>query len=255
MLTTEVKRYLDEQFYDATAQGELAELSPNDYDWAERTSETLDALVPRLVPLASRIKTEIPKRLNSPQFLLTTISDGSPLVIRQDDDELRDWYDTVSKLSGEASSLIANLESQQISAEIQRYIVSDKGLGDLVFANGNSIYPDLILLDRDYSLLPEQNRTNPIDGPCVRGKNRRPSNVPDGCEIKTKKGNRISVDAHGAHAGLHLGVTWDIINNLVKITGVWAAYVRVADHRESGRNVNVTTVKYSFGHKLFISLL
>jgi len=97
---------------------------------------------------------------------------------------------------------------------------------------------------------------NPVEGPCLRGKKTpRPSNVPDGCEIKTNKGTRVGVDAHGAHPGLHLGITWDNSMYGVEINGVWLAYVRICDHRESGRNVKVTTVKYSFGHGLFTSLL
>ena len=123
----------------------------------------------------------------------------------------------------------------------------------VVKLHGNSIYPDLILLNHTYDFLPTQSRGNPIEGPCLRGK--RPSNVPDGCEIKTNRGSRIRVDAHGAHPGLHLGITWDLQNGEVAINGVWAAYIRIADHRESGRNVKVTTVKYSFGHDLFVSLL
>jgi hypothetical protein len=63
------------------------------------------------------------------------------------------------------------------------------------------------------------------------------------------------VDAHGAHPGFHLAVTWEFRDDTVTITGVWVAYVRIADHREAGRNVDVTTVKYSFGHGLFASVL
>jgi hypothetical protein len=50
-------------------------------------------------------------------------------------------------------------------------------------------------------------------------------------------------------------VTWEFRDDTVTITGVWVAYVRIADHREAGRNVDVTTVKYSFGHGLFASVL
>ena len=72
-----------------------------------------------------------------------------------------------------------------MSSEIQRYISSSAGLGHLVFSNGNSIYPDLILKKQSYEKLPFQNRKNPIHGPCIQGKKTcRPSNVPDGCEIK-----------------------------------------------------------------------
>ena len=69
--------------------------------------------------------------------------------------------------------------------------------------------------------------------------------MPDGCEIKTNQGRRIRVDAHGAHPGLHLGVTWKFQEGEVVINGVWVAYVRIADHRESGRNVKVESTPKS----------
>ena len=122
-----------------------------------------------------------------------------------------------------------------------------------MFANGNSIYPDLVLCGYGYSSLPRQSRKKPIDGPSLRGT--RPSNVPDGCEIKTNRGTKIRPGVHGAHPGLHLGVTWDLEDGAVVVNGVWVGYVRVADHRESGRNVKVTTVEFSFGHDLSMSLL
>jgi len=52
-----------------------------------------------------------------------------------------------------------------------------------------------------------------------------------------------------------LGVTWDFVDGNVAINGIGVGYIRIRDHRESGRNVDVTTVKYSFGHDLFVSVL
>jgi hypothetical protein len=183
------------------------------------------------------------------------VSEGQKFVdeLGKHREDVRSWYLKLRDTSRLAFGEVGHLQSQQISSAIQRFIISPSGLGDLVKPSGNSIYPDLVLRSRDYSGLPRQTRNSPVDGPCLRGSN--PSNVPDGCEIKTNQGNRIRVDAHGAHPGLHLGVTWDFHDQAVVITGVWLAYVRIADYRESGRNVDVTTVKYSFGHDLFSPLL
>jgi len=243
------------QFRSATTQEELRSLNPSDIDWVERTESTLALLLPRMPDLAQKILSEVPANLNSADELLIEIQRGETILTGATEEQRR-WFENLRKLGNRARNLIHNIESQQISAEIQRMIVSKDGIGEVVYANGNSIFPDLVRHDLDYSSLPLQSRANVIDGPCLRGaKNKRPSNVPDGCEIKTNRGNKIKVDAHGAHSGLHLGVTWELLGNKVEVTGVWIGFIRISDHRESKRNVKTTTVKYSFGHSLFVSVL
>jgi hypothetical protein len=241
------------QFENPTAQQELRGFGPAGVDWVARTRATLDVLLPRLGGIANTIVEVIPRRLSAIPALMNGIRAGGDLVVRLRDAELTAWYESLRTNSELAAQIIAQFESQQVSAEIQRFLTGESGLGDVARANGNSIYPDLWLIGRDYTMLPRQRRTAPIEGPCLRGE--RPSNVPDGCELKTNRGDRVKVDAHGAHPGLHVAVTWDLRDLAVVITGVWGAYVRIADHRESGRNVAVTTVKYSFGHDLFVSLI
>lgn len=250
-----VKDHIYGQFESDTAQRELASMGPEVVDWNARTLAAIESILPRLPQLAEQLVENVPRRLSSPNKVLQLLKAGETFVRQLADTkpEVTSWYEQLLRAAVEAKDLVGHLESQQVSAEIQRFIISEQGLGDIVFSNGNSIYPDLVLKSHDYEMLSKQSRKAPIDGPCLRGK--RPSNVPDGCEIKTNRGKRIKVDAHGAHAGLHLGVTWDFEDDDVVITGVWAGYVREGDHRESGRNVNVTTVKYSFGHDLFVTLL
>ena len=251
----DVREFLLQQLLNATAQSELKRMAPRGVDWVQRTRETIDTVLPRLPGLAKFLVEMVPQNLNSSIRVLEQIKHGEEhlAAVLKSNEKIRTWYRELSVHAERARHLIGNLESQQISAEIQRLIISPDGLGDLVRMNGGSIYPDVLLIQHDYSMLPRQNRSNPIEGACLRGAN--PSNIPDGIEIKTNQGNRIKVDAHGAHAGLHLGVTWDLVDGTVKVTGVWIGYVKIADHREGGRNVKVTTVKYSFGHDLFISLL
>lgn len=250
-------RHVYSQFTDSLAQSELDAMGPADFDWADRCRTTLDTLLPELPSLAQRIKTEVPLELNSAVDLAELISDGENILADFIAQEPRadEWYTQTSKTARLAQSVNQHLESQQISSAIQRYVLSVPGLGRLVYGNGNSIYPDLICRCHSYTGLPRQSRKNPVDGASLQGvQNPRPSNVPDGCELKTNRGDRIRVDAHGAHPGLHLGVTWTLEGDRVEINGVWVAWVRLADHRESGRNVKVTTVKYSFGHDLFSRL-
>jgi hypothetical protein len=243
------------QFTEQTAQSELRGLGPSGVDWISRTKNTLEELLPRLREFAQRLAVDVPANLNAAVHMKVLLDQGETVLQRalERDSAARAWIKQMRRAADGAHAVVGNLESQQISSAIQRYTISPAGLGDLVVRNGGSIYPDLILKNKDYSMLPRQSRIALVDGPCLRGSN--PSNVPDGCEIKTNQGTRVKVDAHGAHPGLHLGVTWDLASGGVKITGVWVAYVRIADHRESGRNVRVTTVKYSFGHDLFRSIL
>lgn len=252
-----VRSHLFGQFRNRVAQQELRNMGPSGANWVDRTEETLNRLIPRLVPLALHFTREIPKRLNSAAEVLLLAGQAEkhfkamaggrePL-----NPEAAKWLHALTAAAETSKSLIGNIDSQHVSAEVQRQVIAQ--LGDILRPNGGSLYPDLLLKDRRYDMLPPQSRKKQIEGPCLRGAN--PSNVPDGCEIKTNQGERIKVDAHGAHAGLHLAVTWEFSDGGVLINGVWAAYVRIADHRESGRNVAVTTVKYSFGHDLFVSLL
>lgn len=252
----QMEKAIRSQFQDESALAELRALGDH-YDWVARTEATLDRIIPELPALAKMIVKLVPARFNSANTAMQMLDerandfDASP--------DSKRWFENLRQAVESSASLISHLESQQISAEIQRVIVSESAFGSIVYPNGNSIYPDLILKGHEYDKLPFQTRgkkSGPIIGPCVQGKVKpRPSNVPDGCEIKTNRGNRIRVDAHAPHPGLHLGVTWDKDNRSgVQINGVWAAYVRISDHKESARNSKTTTVKYSFGHSLFVEV-
>lgn len=250
-LLERIQTHILKQFNNPIAQQELIQIS-SDVNWAERTKQNLELLLPKLPELAQIIKTNVPKNLNSSILLLEQIKKGQDNFPKENE-SLYKWFTELSLLAENSKDAISNIESQQVSAEIQRLIASPLGLGSNYRANGKSIYPDLVNLSLDYAMLSKQSRKNPIDGPCLRGVN--PSNVPDGCEIKTNQGKKVRVDAHSAHAGLHLAVTWDFVNGQVEINGVWLAYVRFCDYKESERNVEATTVKYSFGHDLFVSLI
>lgn len=253
-----ITKHVVDQFEDPVAQRELHELGPTGVDWPARARRTIETLLPRLPQLAIDLRNAVPRRLNSAVQIKRLLGEAPAELtdLVRASSGVSTWYAEVAAAADEAVHVVGNLESQQVSAEVQRFIASGDGIGDLVTPNGGSIYPDLVMRDHDYGLLPFQSRRNPIDGPCLQGTtSRRPSNVPDGCEVKTNRGPRIRVDAHGAHPGLHLGVTWDLTNEGTEVNGVWVGYVRIADHREAGRHVNVTTVKYSFGHDLFVTLL
>lgn len=254
-----IRKHLVAQFKDQTAQQELRKMGPGDINWIERTSETLNLLIPQLPKLAVHLVEHVPKRLNS----AATASDLASLAPKHLQEtaglgvkvppEAMKWAAALRDATDTSRTLISNIDSQHVSAEIQRQTVAF--FGGVMRANGGSLYPDLLLVNRKYQTLPPQKRGKgqQVDGPCLRGEH--VSNVPDGMEIKANEGYRIKVDAHAAHAGLHFGVTWECQNERVSINGIWAAYVRFADHSAPVRNVPTTTLKYSFGHDLFISVL
>jgi len=259
-----VMNQVREQFKSDQAQDELRNLGPANFDWNSRTRNTMETLVPRLVEIAPtlaeecvkpfNVNADIAEKIRDPHWRkgLDFLMDSHPALARQLRSQLDDLEDQTTLLAGN----VEYIKGPQLSGEIERFLVSHDGLGDFLLFNGNSIHPDLIFKSYDYSELPFQSRDNPIEGPSLRNKkNPRPSNVPDGCEIKTNEGTRVRVDAHGPHPGLHLAVTWDVKKGKVIVNDILMAYIRKADYTESGRSVQSTTVKYSFGHSPFISIL
>jgi hypothetical protein len=122
-------------------------------------------------------------------------------------------------------------------------------------ANGRSDYPDLYLTARDYSILPKFKRKAKGDdeyGAALKGA-QRPVRVPDGLEVKTCR-DRIAVDCHHPHAGLHLVLVYAESERTFSVTDVRVAFLSKADYRESERNTTATTVKYSFNGDRFASL-
>lgn len=88
----------------------------------------------------------------------------------------------------------------------------------------------------------------------MKGKQKRPVRVPDGLEIKTCR-DRLAVDCHHPHAGLHLVLVFAEAARIFAVKDVCVAFLRSSAYRESERNTTATTVKYSFNGDRFVSLL
>ena len=249
----ELLNKLLERAKDERSIQELKSMGDFEYDWNERTLQVIQIITPKIYDISLTFVKKCEERLNSPLILDELLNNE----ISKKASSLPDFTSWISKcrnVSEVSKERLLNIESQQVSAEIQR-VVSDE-LNESITSNGNSIYPDFYLRSFDYSFLPMQSRTNPIKGACQKGvSNPKPSNVPDGLELKTNRGKRVKVDAHGAHPGLHLGVTWEKEDGGISINGVYLSYIRIFDHTISGRNVEVTTVKCSFGHDNFFTIL
>lgn len=250
------EKFVYQKFYDEVTQQELRDYGPASVDWVSKTRNTLEEFLPNVPSLAAHVIQAVPDVLNS-AYLLEDLFIKQRTYLKKGgapDSLIEEYISTLER----NKALVGSLESQQVSAEIQRQVFAWQGFENKIFNNGNSIYPDFIFADRDYSELPFQDRKGKtIQGPCLQGKTSpKPSNVPDGIELKTNRGNRIRVDAHAPHIGLHIAFTWDFnFRQRVEINGAWIAFINESDHRESSRNSKTTTVKYSFGHDKFISVL
>ena len=256
MVEKNVEDFIYTKFLNEVTQHELSSYNSNSINWVDRTQATLDDFLPLASDLATYVCDSVPRRLNSAYRLEELFLKQKKYFLTVE--HLSNWVQDFEEQLSINTQIVGSLESQQVSAEIQRQVYNWNGLSRRIFNNGNSIYPDFIFIDRDYSLLPFQSRTTgTIHGPCLQGKkNPKPSNVPDGIELKTNKGKRIRVDAHAPHIGLHLAFTWDFdAIGHVEINGAWLAFITESDHKEATRNSKTTTVKYSFGHDKFISLL
>jgi hypothetical protein len=261
---TKVEAHVFGQLNSQDAVNELKTLGPKGYDWNPCVRKAISIFLPKLVEIAPALFEECLKTFNSAielrSYLNNKLFDKAYTRIAEENAKEAQGYkvllDKCRELGQVSCGVVPNLESQQISAEVKRFLLSKQGLDGLIRENGGSMYPDLLLTEFDYSFLPFQSQDKPVSGPCLKNKpSPIPSNVPDGCEIKTNQSPRIKVDAHGAHPGLHLGITWGIVDDRVAISDIWIAYIRVKDYSISDGRVDVTTKKRSFGHDPFISIL
>ena len=135
------------------------------------------------------------------------------------------------------------------------WLVAGKRLKSRPAGNSKSDYPDLYLVDRDYSGLPARRRAGEgAIGAAVRGPQRKPVRVPDGLEIKTSR-NGATIDCHFPHPGLHLMLSFHTTAGAVRVDDVLVAYLKAADYRVARRSTEATTVKASFTRASFISLI
>jgi hypothetical protein len=256
-----VKHILDQVRADKSALDSLGKVEravgSSSIDWYRRTEEMARSLVMDLVKSAPELVKHVENTLNSPQnvreawgkvkaYLLTTsLPPTIKKLIRAID----------AQLFREAA-LLKLITGEMVSALIADFLCAERS--DLL-KNSRSNYPDLFSDSADYTLLPQRKQVKEDEGPATREKTDkgkpRPTNVPDGLEIKSNVGASIRVDCHHPHQGLHLVLTFNNVAGRWVVHDLWIAYLSEADYRESGRKSRATTVKYSFGHAPFISIL
>jgi len=222
-------------------QRELLALAPQ-IGWHERVRETAEMYVPRIAASARDLMSHVESSLNSPVIVRETwervkASIKDQRLILEMDAALKREHMLLSVITGETiSKLIADFLCGEYKELAQ---------------NNRSTYPDLYRREADYSRLPQRARAL-AEGPALRGG--KPTSVPDGIEIKSNRGQRIKVDCHNDHQGLHLVLTFNREGEQWKAYDVYLAYLSKANYIRRGRNTTATTDKFSFGHAPFISV-
>lgn len=244
----------------ATIHGQLKQAStdlrgyrPTALDWTKRARVTADRLVPWLAQCASGLKDHVQDVLNAPLTLRALWKKMKPQITLPT--EQIEAFDRQLELD---DVLRESITGEVVSKVVTRYLVAnhpDKSLRE----NSRSDYPDLYLSTHDYSALPAFKRKKTVTaddeyGAALKGAAKRPVRVPDGLEIKTCR-DRIAVDCHHPHAGLHLVLLFAEAARSFTVTDLRIAFLRQADYKEAERNTTATTVKYSFGGDRFVSLL
>jgi hypothetical protein len=222
--------------------------SLSDINWLARVEKSVHSFVPDLVIMACELMEEVRLTLKSPR------------IIREAWQRLEGHIqnsDAPAEVKREAAFLNVELgrESKlltQITGDIVSNVISDFLCNKRrdISKNNRSTYPDLYFKWADYSMLPQRQSGN-ATGPALKGN--KPTSVPDGVEIKSQRGNRIRVDCHHPHMGMHLVLTYKRAGNEWLVYDVFIAYLSRDDYRQATRNTTATTEKFSFKHAPFIS--
>jgi hypothetical protein len=234
------------------ATSDLVAYRPTVLDWRQRATRTAEDLIPWLILSAPGLRTYVEDVLNAPI-------------------NLRSRWEQVKKQASLPLTQVAEFERQlrlddvlresitgeTVSKVVSRFLM-DNHPASALCENGRSDYPDLYLSTHDYSGLPAFKRKKTVSaddeyGAAVKGPKRHPVRVPDGLEIKTCR-DRVAVDCHHPHAGLHLVLLFRESKRVFSVADILVAFLRKDDYREAGRNTTATTVKYSFGGDRFHSL-
>lgn len=235
------------------AQDDLNSYRPVSVDWNERAAAAAQRLVPWLIGVVPGMKDHVQDVLNAPALLRSMWATIRPHV-----DLPKEQLEAFDRQLALDDVLRESVTGEVVSNIVTRYLLAHHPASALK-SNGRSDYPDIYDSTLDYSALPAFKRTKKASagdeyGAALKGKSKRPVRVPDGLEVKTCR-NRIAVDCHHPHAGLHLVLLFTEAARLFTVTDVRIAFLRSNDYRESARNTTATTVKYSFGGDRFVSIL
>lgn len=235
------------------ASTDLAAYRPEEIDWQCRARETATELVPWLQSVSAGLRTYVQDVLNAPLVLRQLWK-----AMRKHVDLPREQLEAFDRQLQLDDVLRESVTGEVISNVVSKFLHEQHPTSGLA-SNGRSDYPDLYRTALDYSGLPKfvrKKKPTPEDeyGAATKGKESRPVRVPDGLELKTCR-DRIAVDCHYPHAGLHLVLLFTAAAKTFVVNDLKVAFLRRTDYRESERNTESTTVNYSFNGDRFVSLL
>lgn len=234
------------------AQNDLHNYRPESVEWDKRAIATAEAIIPWLIQIVPSMKNYVQDVLNAPNMLRSMWA-----MIRHHVNLPREQIQAFDRQLTLDDVLRHSVTGEVVSNVVTKYLL-DHHPGMALRSNGRSDYPDIYDSTLDYSVLPvfKRKKVTPEDeyGAAVKGKKKRPVRVPDGLEIKTCR-DRIAVDCHHPHAGLHLVLLFSETGRAFAVNDVRVAFLCLSDYRESERNTTATTVKYSFNGERFVSLL
>ncbi|WP_149113753.1 hypothetical protein [Limnoglobus roseus] len=241
-----------------SAKRDLDKYQPHEVDWNQHAVAAAEELVPWLSTVVHGMKDYVQDVLNAPALLRSLWG-----TIRKHVDLPTEQIEAFDRQLTLDDVLRESVTGEVISNVVTKYLIEHHPTASLK-SNGRSDYPDLFLSDRDYTLLPVFKRIKKIPlkegkaeeqyGASIKGSHKRPVRIPDGLEIKTCR-DRIAVDCHHPHAGLHLILLFSHSKRIFNVSDVRIGFLRHEDYRESNRNTTATTVKYSFNGDRFLSLL
>jgi hypothetical protein len=220
-------------------------------DWQVRATETAEKLIPWLIEIVQGMKDYVQDVLNAPPVLRSMWK-----AIREHVNLPKEQIEAFDRQLTLDDVLRESVTGEVVSNVVTRYLLEHYPAMELK-SNGRSDYPDIYFSSFDYVALPAFKRDKKATSGDEYGaamKGNRPVRVPDGLEIKTCR-DRIAVDCHHPHSGLHLVLLFSEVSRIFTVNDVRVAFLRSKDYREAQRNTTATTVKYSFGGERFVSLL
>jgi hypothetical protein len=235
------------------ASADLQAYQPKAMDWSRRATTTAEDLVPWLISISPGLKGYVQDVLNAP-----TILRSMWLKIRAHVSLPKEQIEAFDRQLTLDDVLRESVTGEVVSSVVTKYL-KEHHPAESLCSNGRSDYPDIYLSTHDYTALSAFKRKKKVTeedtyGAAVKGTQKRPVRVPDGLEIKTCR-NRIAVDCHHPHAGLHFILVFEESARHFTVSDICLAFLCAKDYRESSRNTTATTVKYSFNGDRFVSLL
>lgn len=229
-----------------SAREELAAYAPADVDWFARCTSTAEFVIPWLIDIATDLLGFCEEVYNAPRRVRE--------LWRQCKSEhsLCNSADQIDLQLAREEVLIKEIAGDVVSRVMTDFMLGDAG-GRRLAPNGKSDYPDLYLVDSDYSGLPAFDRKEKVYGAALKGEGRKPVRVPDGVEIKTCR-NAFRVDCHYNHMGLHVALFYTEKGGRATMCDLLAAFLRPGDYALARRNTDATTAKASFNARQFVSL-